>query len=674
MSQQAAFLQSRLSHLFDNKRHVDFVIATPSVRIPCHKSVVAIFSPRVAEECRSKDCEEISVEHDPSLLLSLLYNWKDVSYLDYINNIVLSAHELQAEFLLQGQKSKKSQFNGDDHMRKLKQLHTTTFKEGLKRLRRSQAFVDVTLEVQGYFFKCHKVILCAASDYFDIMFSSGMLEEGNDNICLQGVDHVIMDLILEYIYTEKLDINVTNADIMISTAVYFQMPSLQDLCEMFLSDNLDVENCCDVIQLAELYSCNNLKENTTRYLLSHFKEVTTRAETKFTKLPGDVLEALIESDDLLAPDEASILNAVLSWFDVQKDQEEHTLLSLLKHVRLNLIPSHELQRYLNENKHIKRFPECKKLVLHSSMDTTSKTNHSTKQRREEVLLVLKGSGYLKGLSLACFTFQPCCWYRLPELGSYTPGCSYAACADDSNIYVSGGTNSPRSFYRFSLDRNQWMQLKSMSKSRSEHGMVVIKDAVYCIGGTMQPKPSFTSIDKYQNDTWTKVGDLSVQTANAGCSCHGQIILIFGGTKSVGVLNHEIQAFNTVTNQCTIISHFPKKIMSGLLGLASDSGKYYLTTANGIIVRYIVGGGEPETIGTAHNLYLLGFATVIHKDDLYILGGTSLKSEEECTRQFNLKSRASSVNRSMKLPFERASNQYFSAIVRISRSFLNQSFQ
>ena len=496
-----------------------------------------------------------------------------------------------------------------------------------------------------------------------------MQEEIKKTVSLQGVDHKVMKDILDYMYTGKSVVNAKNADVMLSSAVYLQISSLQTVCENVLTRHMDIENCIDVLQLADMCSCSKLYSSVIKYVLQHFIEIAKR--DKFESLTEKDIDSLIRSDDLVVPNEEVILEVIMKWFDKQSEHTEECLLNLLQHVRLNLISSEKLQRYLNENKHIKRFPECKKLVLQSTLESSNKPFHVPKQRRDEVMIVLQGSGYLKGMNLVCYSFQTQKWHKLAGIASFTPGCSYAVCVDDRNLYVSGGTNMPRGFYTYSLDTNTWRQLENMKRARSEHAMVVVNGMVYCIGGTMQPKPSYSSVDMFSLETnqWKKAGDLAVPTANAGCSNIDDKILVFGGTKSVGIFTHDIQCYNTATDQCTVISRFQINIMSGLLGLAQDKGTFYLTTADGKLVQYVPGGGDPEVIGIIHDTYLIGFGTVFYDGDILILGGASLKVEDECIRQYNIKSRRSGLYKGVKLPFERASNQYFGAIVMISKSYL-----
>ena len=48
------------------------------------------------------------------------------------------------------------------------------FVEQLSILQKQGLYTDATLNIEGYQIYCHKVVLCAASPYFNNIFSSGI--------------------------------------------------------------------------------------------------------------------------------------------------------------------------------------------------------------------------------------------------------------------------------------------------------------------------------------------------------------------------------------------------------------------------------------------------------------------------------------------------------------------
>ncbi|CAH1799754.1 unnamed protein product, partial [Owenia fusiformis] len=74
------------------------------------------------------------------------------------------------------------------------------FRKRLNDLWHNDLFCDITLEVEGKQFNCHKVILSANSQYFQSMFSNGMSETSQNTIVLKDVSSKVMENILNHLY------------------------------------------------------------------------------------------------------------------------------------------------------------------------------------------------------------------------------------------------------------------------------------------------------------------------------------------------------------------------------------------------------------------------------------------------------------------------------------------
>lgn len=62
----------------------------------------------------------------------------------------------------------------------------------------------------------------------------------------------IMDCIIEFIYTDKCDINEANLTELISTAEYFCLFTLKDRCAEFISSILNSTNCISLMRTTRL--------------------------------------------------------------------------------------------------------------------------------------------------------------------------------------------------------------------------------------------------------------------------------------------------------------------------------------------------------------------------------------------------------------------------------------
>lgn len=256
-------LLQELCRLRDEGKHTDFTLVYGDARTPCHKVVLAIYSQRILGACFQSSVSFLEMENNPEYLVKKLYNWTNVGLEELDVKISKAADELDVEFLIKSKQVQVIQSRLDI----MERARLRVFSEQLLELWRNEVLTDVVLDVGGASFRCHRPVLAALSGYFDAMFSSGMKEsEDHTAIELHGFDKHVVENILSYIYTGKADIDNANADLMFAASVYFQIKPLRSLCERFLCAHTDIDNCVDVLALAEYYSSKNLAYNVLNFI------------------------------------------------------------------------------------------------------------------------------------------------------------------------------------------------------------------------------------------------------------------------------------------------------------------------------------------------------------------------------------------------------------------------
>ena len=75
---------------------------------------------------------------------------------------------------------------------------------GLSQLRAAGTLCDVTLSVGGQTFPAHRVLLCAASTYFQAMFTGDMVEQHKDTVCIHSIEPEVFSKVLDFIYTGEI--------------------------------------------------------------------------------------------------------------------------------------------------------------------------------------------------------------------------------------------------------------------------------------------------------------------------------------------------------------------------------------------------------------------------------------------------------------------------------------
>lgn len=132
---------------------------------------------------------------------------------------------------------------------------------------------DVTFLVEGTPVYAHKLILMRCS-YFRALFLGDMKESKLATIRIEQVSHPIFLQILEYLYTDQLEISFESAMELFEAADLFCIPRLQTMCEKRMLQSINVENAAGIFHAADMHSAQALRSKAKKFLLSHFEDVS----------------------------------------------------------------------------------------------------------------------------------------------------------------------------------------------------------------------------------------------------------------------------------------------------------------------------------------------------------------------------------------------------------------
>ena len=227
--------------------------------------------------------------------------------------------------------------------------HNSTILKGLNELRKNNILVDVALFAEGRSFKAHRVVLSSCSDYFRAMFSD-FSESKQDEIILTNVSALGIELLLEYIYTSKLQLNLANIQDVLSAANYIQVESVIEACLNYLDQQLDLDNYIDVLIISELYSLKRLNHKVYRFIC-HNLDIIARS-TDFLRLSKSQIEYILKGDYPVFCSEVDVLKILLRWIQQNCDNSENTIdiNSLIAQcIRFSDISMQELYNFLGSS-------------------------------------------------------------------------------------------------------------------------------------------------------------------------------------------------------------------------------------------------------------------------------------------------------------------------------------
>ncbi|XP_066270136.1 uncharacterized protein [Branchiostoma lanceolatum] len=160
----------------------------------------------------------------------------------------------------------------------------------LQSFRSQKVFFDITIKTKGKKFRAHRILLAACSRYFRSMFTLNFKEGKEHEINLADVPSQVsirsLKDLIELIYTGEIEINVDNFEELLTASFFLQMEFPQDLCAKFIAANIDLENCADVLRLAEGYGMEEVIKAAYYFMQENYDELSQTEHYK--RLPEDL--------------------------------------------------------------------------------------------------------------------------------------------------------------------------------------------------------------------------------------------------------------------------------------------------------------------------------------------------------------------------------------------------
>jgi len=134
-------------------------------------------------------------------------------------------------------------------------------------------YADVTVTCGNQKFECHKIILGSRSPVFKAMFTSNMKEHNLGTVEIKDMDPLVLENLLQYIYTcEAPDIDTLTRELF-SSADQYQLVELKELCEVKLCSRVEVKNCIEFLLLGDLYQATILKAEALRFVSQNINKI-----------------------------------------------------------------------------------------------------------------------------------------------------------------------------------------------------------------------------------------------------------------------------------------------------------------------------------------------------------------------------------------------------------------
>ena len=106
----------------------------------------------------------------------------------------------------------------------------------------------------------------------------------------------IFNALLRFIYTDRVGVTEINVEALLVVANQYLLPLLKSKCEEFLVQRLSIENCIEMLTLADLHNAVHLKRMAAELFRSrHAKVRKTEGWKNLKKSRPDVASDVIEN-------------------------------------------------------------------------------------------------------------------------------------------------------------------------------------------------------------------------------------------------------------------------------------------------------------------------------------------------------------------------------------------
>ncbi|XP_015927740.1 uncharacterized protein [Parasteatoda tepidariorum] len=182
-------------------------------------------------------------------------------------------------------------------------MHNEPKENSLNELHRSlvlshkeKLFTDVNFIVGDDIIPAHKSILAARSPVFRTMLEADMREKSENRIVINDIEKPVLEAFLTFIYTGF----VQTSDVSLVSQLYpvadkYDVQNLKDVCQHVLSMNLNETTACEILNLAEVHSDENLTNSALNYLIDNFDVIEPTEEWKKFVRNNTILAASVVS-------------------------------------------------------------------------------------------------------------------------------------------------------------------------------------------------------------------------------------------------------------------------------------------------------------------------------------------------------------------------------------------
>lgn len=489
----------------------------------------------------------------------------------------LAARDTSSEYSLS---SMSAQSTGEECFRS--PCHAESSMARMESYLQHNQLTDVTLIAGNKRIPAHRLILCAGSEYFAAMFTSGLRETNQSEVELQFVDGNALSALVQYCYTGRVELREDTVETLLATACLLQLPAVVAACCTFLKRQLHPSNCIGISLFADQQGCVDLQLAAHVYTTEHFMEVVCNQE--FLQLSAEEVAKLLASDDLNVPSEESVFLALMGWVkhDLTNRKNDLVLANLLGLVKLPLLPPSFIADHIETNPIFKDVRACQDLIMEALKyhllpeRRTLLQSPRTHPRKSTVgFLYAIGGMYAKkgATNIERYNLRSDTWHHVDEMNGRR--LQFGVAVVDGKIFVVGGRDGLKTLNTvecYDPATKTWTFLPPMSTHRHGLGVGVLEGPLYAVGGH-DGWSYLNTVERWdpQSSQWSYVAPMSSQRSTVGVAVLNNKLYAVGGRDGSSCLR-SVECYDPHTNKWMPCSPMTKR--RGGVGVGVANGYLY----------------------------------------------------------------------------------------------------
>ncbi|MGH0166257.1 UNVERIFIED_CONTAM: hypothetical protein FKN15_053486 [Acipenser sinensis] len=521
-------------------------------------------------------------------------------------------------------------------------------KIGFDQFRSDETLCDVVL-VSGEgseSFPVHRVLMASSSDYFKAMFTGGMKEQELKTIKLQGLSCVGLKNIIDFIYTAKVALNMDNLQDTLEAASFLQIMPVLDFCKELLISEVTTDNCVEVGRIASIYHLTEVSSFINEFVLRNFSVLLK--EGQYLQLSEDSMAHALASDNLKNCTEMELFKHTCDWLKHDESRKAHTY-KLMKNIRFPLMTPSELLQISDEADFLRVEAACVNLLLEASnyqmmpyMQPIMQTERTHIRSDANHLVTLGGvlrQQLVVSKELRLFDEDTKNWKALKPMD--VPRYQHGIAVIGNFLYIVGGQSNydtkgktaVDSVYRYDPRFNRWLQVASLNEKRTFFHLSALKGKLYAVGGR-NTTGEIASVECYnlRNNEWTCVAPISEPHYGHAGTVHGELMYISGGITH-DTFQKELTCYDPDTN--TWSRKADMSTLRGLHCMCTIEDRLYVIGGNHfrgtndyddvLSCEYYCPGTDQWTVIAPMLSGQSDVGVAVFKSKIYVIGGYSWNS-------------------------------------------------